>query len=150
MTLAIEQARAGLAAGQSPFGAVIVRGKDLVTANHNEVWRRCDPTAHAEVVTIRAAAARLNGIDFAGCVMYSTCEPCPMCASAIHWCKLDAVYYGATIADAAQSGFTELALPISEVYRIGGSRVRAVPGVLVEECKALFAEWVARKDHRPY
>lgn len=150
MALAIEQARVSIAGGQSPFGAVVVRDGKLVVAAHNEVWHRTDPTAHAEVVTIQKAAAALKTIDLSGCEMYSTCEPCPMCASAIHWSKLDAVYYGATIADAQRAGFTELTLPIGEVYRIGNSRVKAVPGVMQAECARLFDEWLARRGHRVY
>src|SRR5215510_6620237 len=91
MQLAVEQARAGIAAGQSPFGALIVRDGSLVASGHNEVWKRTDPSAHAEVVAIQRAAAALRTIDLAGCTMYTTCEPCPMCAAAIHWAKIDAV-----------------------------------------------------------
>lgn len=141
MSLAIEEARAGIASGQSPFGAVVVRKDALVAGGHNHVWQRTDPTAHAEVVCIQNAARVLKSIDFSGCVMYTTCEPCPMCASAIHWSKLDAVYYGATIDDAQKAGFTELTLPASEVYRIGGSGVRIRGEVMARECAALFGEW---------
>jgi guanine deaminase len=150
MKLAINQARESIAMGQSPFGSVVVRGQELVSANHNEVWHRCDPTAHAEVVNIQESAKKLGTIDLSGCVLYSTCEPCPMCASAIHWSKIDAVYYGATIADAREAGFTELMLPIGEVYRIGGSPVRITKGIMQDECKKLFAEWLAHAGHRVY
>lgn len=144
MDLAIEQARAGIAAGQSPFGAVVVRGEEVVAAGHNEVWRRTDPTAHAEVVAIGRAGPRLGTIDLAGCTLYTTCEPCPMCASAIHWARLDAVVWGATIEDAAAAGFNELHVPAREVYRQGGSRVRIVEGVRRAECAALFGEFLRR------
>ena len=147
---AIGQARKGIAAGQTPFGASIVRNGEFVAAGHNEVWHRGDPTAHAEVVAIRRAAETLSSIDLSGCVMYTTCEPCPMCAAAIHWAKLDAVHFGATIADAERAGFTELALPASTLYQQGGSRVRLVCGPLNAECAALFDEWLARSDHRAY
>ncbi|MFO0972591.1 MAG: nucleoside deaminase [Phycisphaerae bacterium] len=150
MRSAIDQARAGIADGQSPFGAAVVRGDRLVVAAHNEVWHRCDPTAHAEVVTIQKAAAALRSIDLSGCVMYTTTEPCPMCAAAIHWSRLDAVYYGATIADAQRAGFNELSLPIDEVYRRGASRVQIIPGVAAAECRRLFDEWLAHRDHRAY
>lgn len=150
MKLAIEQARRAIGMGQSPFGSVIVRGDALVAANHNEVWLRGDPTAHAEITNIRAAAAALESIDFAGCVLYSTCEPCPMCAAAIHWAKLDAVYYGASIADAAAAGFTELRMPIEQLYSVGGSSTRVESGVMRAECAALFPEWLAHEQHRPY
>lgn len=144
MDLAIEQARAGIAAGQSPFGAVVVRGEEVVAAGHNEVWRRTDPTAHAEVVAIGRAGPRLGTIDLAGCTLYTTCEPCPMCASAIHWARLDAVVWGATIEDAAAAGFNELHVPARELYRQGGSRVRIVEGVRRAECAALFGEFLRR------
>ncbi|MCA9243087.1 MAG: nucleoside deaminase [Phycisphaerales bacterium] len=150
MSLAIEQARRAISLGQSPFGSVIVRDGQLVAANHNEVWLRGDPTAHAEVTNIRAAAAALKSIDFSGCVLYSTCEPCPMCASAIHWAKLDAVYYGASIADAADAGFTELRMPIERLYEVGGSRTRVQGGLMRQECTALFQEWLTNDQRRPY
>jgi len=101
-------------------------------------------------VAIRRASEKLSSIDLIGCTMYTTCEPCPMCAAAIHWAKLDAVHFGATIADADQAGFSELTLPASELYRQGGSGVRLISGPLNAECSALFAEWLARSDHRAY
>ncbi len=141
MKKAIQQAREGIASGQTPFGAVVVRGDELVAGGHNEVWHRCDPTAHAEVVTIQKAAAALQSIDLTGCVMYTTCEPCPMCAAAIHWSKLEAAYFGAAIADAQRAGFTELLLAAKDLYRQGGSGVRIVDGILNEQCAELFEEW---------
>ena len=109
MSLAIAKARDGIAAGQSPFGAIIVRGHDVVAVTHNTVWLDTDPTAHAEVNCIRSAAKALKLIDLSGCEMYSTCEPCPMCLAAIHWSKIDRVVYGATIADAAAAGLLRVA-----------------------------------------
>jgi guanine deaminase len=141
MRQAIERTLAGIAAGQSPFGAVIVREGRLVAAGHNEVWLTTDPTAHAEVVAIRRAAAALRTVDLSGCEIFTTCEPCPMCASAIHWSRLDAVHFGATIADAQRAGFNELAVAIEDLYRGGGSAVRVRRGVLAAECRALFDRW---------
>ncbi|MEZ5967115.1 MAG: nucleoside deaminase [Planctomycetota bacterium] len=141
MQLAIDQARRGIAAGQSPFGAVVVRAGTLVAAGHNEVWHRTDITAHAEVVTIQRACQTLASIDLSGCSIYTTTEPCPMCASAIHWARLDECVSGAAIADAAAAGFNELHVPARDLYRQGGSRVRLVEGVLRAECAALFADW---------
>jgi len=150
MRLAIEQARAGIASGQSPFGAVVVRAGELVAGGHNEVWKRTDPTAHAEVVAIQNAAGVIRTIDFNGCVMYTTCEPCPMCASAIHWSNFDAVYYGATIGDAQGAGFRELTLAADDLYRLGKSSVKLESGVLARECAGLFREWLAHPGHRVY
>lgn len=141
MSEAIGEARSGIAKGQSPFGAVIVREGRLLARGHNHVWAWTDPTAHAEVVCIRHAAKAAASISLAGCVMYTTCEPCPMCASAIHWSGLHEVVWGATIEDARHAGFNELALPTTEVYRLGGSKVRATPGVRRADCAALFAEF---------
>lgn len=100
MQLAIDKTREGIQNGQSPFGCAIVKGDDVVAVTHNTVWLTCDPTAHAEVNCIRAAAKKLNTIDLSGCTMYTTCEPCPMCLTATHWAKIDTCYFGATIADA--------------------------------------------------
>src|SRR5437870_6529241 len=108
MRLAIQKAQEGIAAGQSPFGAVIIKDDEVVAATHNTVWRDSDPTAHAEVNCIRRAASALKAIFLHGCTIYSTTEPCPMCLSAIHWSRIERVVYGASIADAAEAGFCEL------------------------------------------
>src|SRR4051812_47796737 len=110
MRLAIETCRQGIEAGQSPFGACIVRGDELVVAAHNVVWQETDATAHAEVNAIRLACRKLASIDLTGCRIYSTTEPCPMCFSAIHWAKIDAIYFGTTIPDANALGFSELSI----------------------------------------
>lgn len=134
----------GIRAGQSPFAAVIARRDGIVvSAAHNTVRASCDPTAHAEINAIRAAARAAGSIDLSGHVMFTTCEPCPMCAAAIHWARIDEVAWGATIADAEASGFHELSLPCADVYRIGGSGVRTVAGVEHARCAALFAQWKA-------
>src|SRR5438105_5081837 len=108
LRLAIKKTRDGIQAGQSPFGSLIVKDGKVVACTHNTVWATTDPTAHAEVNCIRAAAKALNSIDFKGSTLYSTTEPCPMCLAAIHWAKIDRVVFGATIADAASAGFAEL------------------------------------------
>jgi guanine deaminase len=141
MRRAIEKAREGIAAGQSPFGAVIVRDGVVIAATHNTVWRDTDPTAHAEVNCLRSAAAALGSINLGGCEMYSTCEPCPMCLAAIHWSKIDRVVYGATIADAAAAGFCELHVDAEELARLGRSPLKVKSGVLREECAELFEIW---------
>ncbi len=150
MGLAIEQARFAIAAKQSPFGSVIVRDHQLIAAAHNRVWETCDPTAHAEVTTIRAGSASLRTIDFSGCILYSTCEPCPMCATAIHWSKFDAVVYGATIADAAAAGFSELTVSIQDLYRTGNSPVQIISGIRRPECAELFQLWLRTPGTRKY
>jgi tRNA(Arg) A34 adenosine deaminase TadA len=143
MRLAIQKTREGIAAGQSPFGSVIVQGGQVIAATHNTVWRDGDPTAHAEVNCIRQAARELKTIALQGCTLYSTTEPCPMCLSAIHWAKIERVVFGATIADAAAAGFHELYVPAKDLANMGQSLLRVEDGLLRDECAALFAEWRA-------
>jgi len=141
MGRAIAKAREGIAAGQSPFGAVVVRGGRLIAEAHNTVWLDGDPTAHAEVNGLRAAARALATIDLGGCTLYSTCEPCPMCLAAIHWARVDRVVFGATIDDAASAGFRELRVPAADLARMGGSALVVESGLLREACAGLFEEW---------
>lgn len=150
MRYAIEKAREGIESGQSPFGAAVVRGADVIAAAHNTVWRDCDPSAHAEVNAIRAASAAMKTIDLSGCTMFSTCEPCPMCLAAIHWAKIDRVVYGATIADAEAAGFAELCLAAAELARLGGSRLRVEAGPCRDDCLELFEEWKQRGMCKAY
>lgn len=140
MQQAVEVARKGIKAGQSPFGAVIFKGNQLVAASHNRVWKESDPTAHAEVNAIREACKALQRIDLSGFTMFTTCEPCPMCLTAIHWAKIDRVVYGATIEDAASAGFEELQFPAAELARKGKSKLIVEHGPY-PECAQLFQEW---------
>src|SRR5437870_13089150 len=143
MRLAIRKAQEGIVAGQSPFGSVMVRAGEVVAETHNSVWRDGDPTAHAEVNCIRSAAKALKTIFLHGCTLYSTTEPCPMCLSAIHWAKVDRVFYGATIADAAAAGFCELHVDACVLAEMGKSPLRVEGGLLRADCAALFDEWRA-------
>jgi tRNA(Arg) A34 adenosine deaminase TadA len=97
----VEQGRGG------PFGALIVLDGQVVAEGANHVTTACDPTAHAEVVAIREACQKLGRFDLRGAVIYSSCEPCPMCLAAIYWARLDGLYYAATRHDAAQAGFDD-------------------------------------------
>jgi tRNA(Arg) A34 adenosine deaminase TadA len=150
MQLAIDKCRQGIAAGQSPFGCAIARDERLLSCEHNVVLRATDITAHAEVTAIRAGCRAVGDIFLAGAIVATTCEPCPMCMAALHWARVDTVYYGATIADAEAVGFNELYLPAGELLRLGGSRVRLVGDVLADECRSLFAEWNALPGRRTY
>ena len=141
MRQAIDKAREGIAAGQSPFGSVIVKDGEVVASTHNTVWRDTDPTAHAEVNCLRQAAQALKTIDLKGCTLYSTCEPCPMCLAAIHWAKVDRVVFGATIDDAAAAGFCELHVAAESLAEMGRSPLKVEGGLLREECARLFQEW---------
>ena len=151
MKRAIEVCKKGIAAGESPFAAVIATSDDqVVFAAHNAVRSSCDPTAHAEVNAIRGACTKLGKIDLAGHVIVSTCEPCPMCAAAIHWARLNAVVYGASIADAEDARFNELPVSTETLYRQGESPVRVHTGVLRDECRQLFDLWKRGPNPNPY
>lgn len=106
---AVAQAARNVAEGGGPFGALVVRGAEVVAVGVNEVTRTLDPTAHAEVVAIRAACRALGEFTLAGCVLVSSCEPCPLCLSAAMWARVDRVVYAADRDDAAASGFDDRA-----------------------------------------
>ena len=150
MAAAIDAATEGVEAGQTPFGACIVRDGEIVTAAHNAVWSDTDITAHAEVQAIRAACRKLNTIDLTGCVIYSTCEPCPMCFAACHWAKISKIVFGARIADAEKAGFSELPISNEQMKTLGRSGVKIAGDFLRNECIKLFETWVGRGDNRPY
>jgi tRNA(Arg) A34 adenosine deaminase TadA len=150
MRLAIEKARAGIAAGQSPFGCAIALGNRVIAVEHNRVLATTDITAHAEVTALREACRNVGDIHLTGAMVATTCEPCPMCMAALHWARVGTVYYGATIADAAGGGFNELHIPATEMVRLGGSKVKIVSGTLQAECAGLFAEWQAAGNARSY
>jgi guanine deaminase len=150
MKLAIAKAREGIAESQTPFGACIAKDGHVVCMAHNTVLRDTDSTAHAEINAIRAACQSLGTIDLSGCIIYSTCEPCPMCFAAIHWAKIDRIVYGAAIADAQAAGFHELTISNREMKERGGSKVVIESGFLLEDCSSLFSEWLGQKDKRVY
>jgi guanine deaminase len=106
---AIALATSNVAAGGGPFGALVVRDGTVVATGVNRVTRDLDPTAHAEVVAIRAACAALASFSLEGCVLYASCEPCPLCVSASLWSRVDRVVYAADRHDAARGGFDDLA-----------------------------------------
>lgn len=150
MKAAIDVATEGIKAGQTPFGACIVRDGEIISAAHNSVWSNTDITAHAEIQTIRDACRKLDTVDLTGCVIYSTCEPCPMCFAACHWAKISKIVFGARIADAEQAGFSELTISNEQMKTLGRSGVEITGDFLRDECAKLFKTWVERKDNRPY
>lgn len=150
MRMAIEKCRAGIAAGQSPFGCAIARGDQLLACAHNTVVLSTDITAHAEMNAIREACREVGSIFLDRAAAATTCEPCPMCMAALHWARVDTVYYGATIADADEAGFNELQLPAERLLELGQSKVKLVPLVLPDECRQLFAEWKHNQNRQPY
>jgi len=150
MRLAINKAREGIANGQTPFGACIVKNGEVIICVHNVVWETGDITAHAEVHAIREACKKLGTVDLSGCVMYSTCEPCPMCFSACHWARISRIVFGARIEDAQQLGFSEITIPTITMKELGKSPVEIVGGFLRDETLKLFELWSKMENKRVY
>lgn len=126
-----------------PFGAVIVRKNEVVATGTNQVVFLNDPTAHAEVIAIRNACAALKAFQLRGCHIYTSCEPCPMCLTAIYWAHCDAIFYGNTAADAAATGFDDLSL-YEEVARPHEDRKKPISMLLHDEALSSFAAWKAQ------
>lgn len=132
-----------------PFGAVIVKGGRIIAEGWNEVTSSNDPTAHAEMQAIRKAAAAIGDYKLEGCEIYTSCEPCPMCLSALYWARIDRIFYGNTREDAERIGFDddfiyrELAQP--EHKRTLGAKM-----FMREESKIVFENWVKKGDKTPY
>ena len=150
MRRAIAKAREGIERGQTPFGACISKDGEIISCVHNVVWDSMDITAHAEIHAIRDACRRLNTVDLSGCVMYSTCEPCPMCFSACHWVRISRIVYDSRIVDAKEAGFNELTVSNEQMKRLGNSPIELVGGVLREENAGLFKYWLECGSKRTY
>ena len=147
---AIALATQNVASGKGgPFGAVIVRDSKIIGEGVNSVTASNDPTAHAEVNAIRAAARSIGAFTLKGCEIYSSCEPCPMCLAAAYWARLDALYYGASAADAAQAGFDDAFLYAELRKDLGHRKLRATQ-LLGDEAKASFAAWIAAPNKVEY
>lgn len=147
---AIELAGIGMAEGHGgPFGAVVVRGDQVIAEGFNQVTGSHDPTAHAEVNAIRAACKSLGTFVLDGCEIYASCEPCPMCLSAIYWARLDRLYYAATRGDAAEIGFDDAFL----YEQIGlDPAQRRLPSVhaMREQAREVMLPWTQMPSDRRY
>jgi len=132
-----------------PFGAVIVRRGKIIARGWNHVTSANDPTAHAEIMAIRAACRKLGTFELTGCELYASCEPCPMCLAAIYWARLDKVYYGATRRDAARIDFDD-ALIYREIPKPPSRRFIPSQNLLRSEAVKVFAEWSRKTDKTPY
>ena len=132
-----------------PFGAVIVRNGRIVGEGVNTVTAAHDPTAHGEVNAIRAACKALGTFSLAGCELYTSCEPCPMCLAAVYWARIDAIYYGASAADAARAGFDDAFL-YGELRKDQPARKLPATQLLSDEAWASFAAWIASPNKTAY
>ena len=146
ITLAMENVRSG--AG-GPFAAVIVKDGRVVADGVNRVTSTNDPTAHAEVVAIREACRKLGDFQLAGCDLYTTCEPCPMCLGAIYWARPARVFYACVAADAAAVGFDD-AFIYEELNRAHAERRVPMQELLREESLTIFALWQQQEKKTLY
>ena len=150
MRRAIALSRQGMEQGAGgPFGAVVVRDGVVVGEGCNEVTSTNDPTAHAEVVAIRAACRRLGTFDLSGASIYASCEPCPMCLAAILWARIDRLWYASSNQDATAVGFDDAAFH-REIRLPADQRALKPRRLLADEAKAVLAEWAAKRDKVPY
>ncbi|MGI6219800.1 MAG: nucleoside deaminase [Bacteroidaceae bacterium] len=149
MRRAISLSLESVARGGGPFGAVIVRDGEIIAEGTNRVTLNCDPTAHAEVQAIRAAAARLGTFDLSGCTIYTSCEPCPMCLGAIYWAHIDRMFYGNSKQDAAAIGFDD-AFIYKELALPAGERRLKSEALLPEEAIEAFRLWESKEDRTNY
>lgn len=132
-----------------PFGAVIVREGQIIGRGWNRVTSTNDPTAHAEVVAIRDACAHLQTFSLAGCEIYASCEPCPLCLAAIYWSRLDRVYYAATRDDAAAAGFDDRSF-YREFTKPAGERSIPMEQALRDEACVALQAWRKKEDRIRY
>jgi guanine deaminase len=132
-----------------PFGAVVVRDGHIVGEGANAVTGTCDPTAHAEVNAIRDACKTLGTFSLAGCELYTSCEPCPMCLAAAYWARLDAIYYGCSADDAARAGFDDAFL-YAEFQKEPQFRALMQRQMLATDARASFDAWMAAPVKIPY
>jgi tRNA(Arg) A34 adenosine deaminase TadA len=147
ITMATENVVSGVG---GPFGAVVVRAGRIISEAANTVTATNDPTAHAEVNAIRAASKALGTFTLAGCQLYSSCEPCPMCLAAAYWARMDAIYFGASAADAARAGFDDAFL-YQELRKDSAERkLLPTTQLLGDEAWASFAAWIASPNKTDY
>ena len=149
MRRAVELSIENVNNGGGPFGAVIVRDGEIIAEGVNRVTANNDPTAHAEVTAIRAACAKLGTFQLDGCVVYTSCEPCPMCLSAIYWAGISKIYYGNTKKDADDINFGDDFI-YEEIAKPYAARRIPMMQLLREEALAAFRAWEEKPDKIEY
>ena len=149
MQMACDLANENIDKGGGPYGAVIVKDGEVIATGCNSVTIDNDPTAHAEVNAIRTACSRVGNFNLDGCVIYSSCEPCPMCLSALYWAGVSRIYYGNTAADADHINFGD-AFIYKEIDK--PHLERAIPCIHMEGTTAIesFKKWASKEDKVEY
>ena len=149
MQHAIELSIKSVNQGTGPFGAVIVKENKIISEGFNTVTSANDPTSHAEIVAIRSACKSLNNFSLEDCILYTTCEPCPMCLSAIYWARIDKVYYANTRSDAKKIDFSD-ALIYEELNKTIKERKIPMHQMMREEAIKAFELWDKKTDKVKY
>ncbi|MFU8790044.1 MAG: nucleoside deaminase [Methylobacter sp.] len=147
---AIDLASENVRSGQGgPYGAVIVKDKQLIAASGNHVTRNLDPTAHAEIMAIRLACQKLNDFQLQDCILYSSCEPCPMCLGAIYWARLAKVYFACSRHDAAAANFDDSFI-YDEISVLPHQRRIAMLHLSLPDALQPFTVWAEKSDKALY
>jgi len=150
MQRAIELAERGMDANSGgPFGCVIAKDGEIIGEGCNRVTSTNDPTAHAEIIAIREACQKLGAFQLDGCVVYTSCEPCPMCLGAIYWARPERVYFACTREDAANIGFDDRFI-YEELEKANNKRHLQVINLMREEALAVFNKWATKPDKQEY
>ena len=149
MQRAIELSIESINSGGGPFGSVIVKDEKIISEGMNRVTVDNDPTSHGEIVAIRNACKKLNTFNLSNCSLYSSCEPCPMCMSAIYWSRIDKVYYANTRDDAKKINFDD-SLIYSEISKKNEDRKIPIKQMLRDEALKAFELWDKKIDKIEY
>lgn len=142
LKLAIEESHFSVMSGSSPFGAIIVKNGEIIAKAHNQVITQKDPTAHAEILCIRNACQKIGSHDLIGCVLYSSCEPCPMCLNAAKWANIKTIYYAATRRDADAIGFRDNIFYENTLIQLNH--------IELDSARTIMDEWAQMNSKKPY
>ena len=149
MSRAIELSIESVNNGTGPFGAVVVKNEKIIAEGSNKVTSTNDPTAHGEIVAIREACKQLNNFSLSGCELYSSCEPCPLCLSAIYWARINKIYYANTREDARKIDFDDSFI-YSEFQKDINQRKIPMFQMMRNEALEAFELWDKKKDKIKY
>lgn len=146
MSEAIRLSQEAIMQGEGgPFGAVIVKDDQIIARGYNQVPDNCDPTAHAEIVAIRHACQHLKDYSLAGCSLYASCEPCPMCMAAIYWARIDKVYYANLSTDAQAIGFDDADI-YRELAKKPSERTISMENIMRDQAQSALTTWTHKTD----
>lgn len=147
---AINLAKKGMESNTGgPFGAIVVQNNTVIGEGWNQVTTSNDPTAHAEIMAIRNACKAINHFALSGCVIYTNCEPCPMCLSAIYWARIEKIFFSSNRKEAEEIGFDDSFL-YNEISLNLKQRSLPIIRISLPEAKQLFMTWKQKKDKTPY